>query len=322
MRRAVLIVVFLAAVMLGVPLGTFALGSSRAERSEPPESTTGPEEPGDAITVFLAEENRVEEIDLTDYLVGVLAAEMPVSAPPEALKAQAAVSLTLARYMQKGGAKADLAGAVISSDPGRHQGYFTEETRKARFGADFEEIEEKLRAAAEAVRGVTIVYEGEPILAAFHAISAGMTEDASNVWGGGYPYLSSVDSSWDRADPGFESGAVLSPEAFFGALGLPVPDDPAAAVTDAVYSDAGYLLSVAVSGEAFTGREIRQKLSLRSSAAEIKWEDGAFHLTVRGYGHGVGMSQAGAMALAERGCLWKDIVLHYYPGASIDGAGA
>ena len=108
MRRAVLIVVFLAAVMLGVPLGTFALGSSRAERSEPPESTTGPEEPGDAITVFLAEENRVEEIDLTDYLVGVLAAEMPVSAPPEALKAQAAVSLTLARYMQKGGAKADL----------------------------------------------------------------------------------------------------------------------------------------------------------------------------------------------------------------------
>ena len=329
MKRTAVILIFCLITTLGVPTGMYALYTGRAAGPSESETaaetdgsgaaeTTAEADPyGDTISVFMAETDRVEELDLLDYVVGVVAAEMPVTYEPEALKAQAAVSLTLARYMQKSGAKADLGGAVISSDYRRHQAYLGEAALRALWGERYDENIAVVRAAVDAVSDVTITYAGEPILAVFHAISAGETESAANVWGGDYPYLTRVDSSGDRLSAGFRSEATLPAAEFFQKLGLTPPEDPASAVQNAVYSEAGYLRTVEICGTLFTGLSLRQKLGLRSAAVTIDYADGDFVLSVRGYGHGVGMSQYGADYLARQGYSWQEIVAHFYPGTEI-----
>ena len=253
MKRTAVIFIFCLITTLGVPTGMYALFVGRAAAPSETETAAKTDESGasetpsetdpygDTISVFMAETDRVEELDLLDYIVGVVAAEMPVSYAPEALKAQAAVSLTLARYMQKSGAKADLGGAVISSDYRRHQAYLGEAALRALWGERYDENIAVVRAAVDAVSDVTITYGGQPILAVFHAISAGQTESAANVWGGDYPYLTRVDSSGDRLSAGFRSEETLPAAEFFQKLGLTPPEDPASAVRNAVYSEAGYL---------------------------------------------------------------------------------
>ena len=329
MKRTAVIFIFCLITTLGVPTGMYALFVGRAaapSETDPAAQTDGSgaagttaeaDPYGDTISVFMAEADRVEELDLLDYVVGVVAAEMPVSYAPEALKAQAAVSLTLARYMQKSGAKADLGGAVISSDYRRHQAYLGEAALRALWGERYDENIAVVRAAVDAVSDVTITYGGQPILAVFHAISAGETESAANVWGGDYPYLTQVDSSGDRLSAGFRSEETLPAAEFFQKLGLTPPEDPASAVRNAVYSEAGYLRSVEICGTPFTGLSLRQRLGLRSSAVSIDYADGDFVLSVRGYGHGVGMSQYGADYLARQGYSWQEIVAHFYPGTEI-----
>ncbi len=323
MKRTAVIFLFCLLTQLLIPTGLYALFGAPTQdplpedSSEAPSDGTAPAADTDSISVFMAEKGSVETLSLRDYLIGVVAAEMPALYEDEALKAQAAVSVTLARYMQKTGAKADLDGAVISSDYRRHQAYRDPASYKAAWGEGYDAYLKKIEAAVDAVIDHTITYDGEPILAVFHAVSDGRTESAAAVWGGDYPYLVSVDSSGDRLSSGYRDETTLSAKEFFEKLGLSVPDAPDAAVTDKLYTDAGYLKSVTVSGQTFSGLSFRQKLGLRSSAVEIGYADGVFTLVTRGYGHGVGMSQYGADYLARQGYTWKEIVAHYYPGTEI-----
>lgn len=276
-----------------------------------------PEELGDKISVYMADSEEVREMDLREYLVGVVAAEMPAMYETEALKAQAVISGTLSRYMMLRGPREDLKGAVISSDYRRHQGYMTVEKMRERWGEDFDAYYVKICAAVDETLPFTVTYEDAPILAVFHAISAGTTETAENVWGKAYPYLIHTDSEGDKLSPEFESVETFSTAEFFELLELEAPEEPENAVSEETYSDAGYLLSVNVAGKDFKGSEIRTLLSLRSSAITISYDDETFTLTVKGYGHGVGMSQYGADYLARQGDTWREIVAHYYPGTEV-----
>ena len=82
--------------------------------------------------------------------------------------------------------------------------------------------------------------------------------------------------------------------------------------------ESGRVASVVLGGVSVAGTELRSLFSLRSTAFELEY-DGGFHFTVRGYGHGVGMSQYGAKVMAEDGADYRAILAHYYPGCELIG---
>lgn len=238
--------------------------------------------------------------ELEEYVAGVVAAEMPASFPEEALKAQAVAARTYqVRQMQTQGTD------KVLYDVG--QAYNSVEEQQKKWGEAYSLYASKIRKAVEETAGEIMVYEGEPILAAFHAQSAGRTEDAVQVWNSDVPYLKSVDSREDQKAPQNETTVCFGEKELQEKLG-------SADVTILSRTDAGYVAQVQAGERIFSGREVREKLRLRSTNFEIEKKEGAFLFTTHGYGHGVGMSQYGASFLAEKGKNYHEILRHYYQG--------
>lgn len=243
--------------------------------------------------------------NLEDYIIGVVAAEMPASYNSEALMAQAIAARTYAlRELEKN-------PSVPLTSIG--QAYISQDTMRERWGESYRELYEKVRAAVSSTEGMIITYDNEPILAAFCASSGGVTEKSENVWGSALPYLTAVDSHWDSAADGFTQTKAYTEGELDSLLGG-VPEIQAK-------SQSGYVLSARVGGKVLTGMQIRQKLSLKSAAFDVKHADGKIYITTRGYGHGVGMSQTGANGMAEEGNSCRQILAHYYPGTEISICG-
>ena len=259
-----------------------------------------------------------------DYLVGVVAAEMPASFPEEALKAQAVAARSYERCCAAAAGKHP--GAELCADPGCCQAWQDEAALREKWGEDYEERLARVRRAVEATRGQILTYEGEPILAAFHSSSAGATEDCGAVWNP-RPYLVSVPSPEGAEDvPGYRSSlrcapldfrdVILSarPEADFSG---PEETWPGACRLDG----SGRVESMVLGGAELSGTELRQLFSLRSTAFSLEYTEGMFVFSVTGFGHGVGMSQYGAMVMAREGADYREILAHYYPGTQLSSAG-
>lgn len=240
--------------------------------------------------------------ELEEYVAGVVAAEMPAAFPEEALKAQAVAARTYqVRQMQATGSDA------VLYDVG--QAYSTAEEQKKKWGENYAFYAAKIRNAVRATAGEIMVYEGEPILAAFHAQSSGKTEDAENVWSSPVPYLKSVDSSEDKNAPDNKTTVTFSAKEISEKLGCEAKN-----ISILSRTDAGYVDRVQVGERSFTGRELREALGLRSANFTVEKEGDMFRFTVFGYGHGAGMSQYGASFLAEKGMNYHEILKHYYTG--------
>ena len=327
MKKYLILAAAAAAAMTLIPVAICGSGMRQdGDAGAFPQAQTAPSADGtaetdapEAIRVYMPADGSTQTLPMEDYVIRAVAAEMPAVYEPEALKAQAAACATLARYMQKNNKKnKTLSGAVIAADAGTYQGYMTEDEMRSRWGEDFGAYYEKLKTAVEAVLPYTILYEGEPILAAFHAVSSGVTERAETLWGKEIPYLVNVESEGDRLSPGYASEETVTPEAFREKLGFSTKNaDPETWVGEAVYSDAGTLLELPVGDRVFTGAALRAAFSLRSPAVSVEFDGGNFVLRVTGYGHGIGMSQYGADYYARQGMTWKEILAHYYPGTEI-----
>ena len=254
------------------------------------------------------------ELPLEDYLCGVVAAEMPASFPPEALKAQAVA----ARSFTCSGASAHKHGeAAVCADPGCCQAWLSEEAQRTRWGGDYEANAQHIRAAVMETAGQILCYDGAPVFAAFHSSSAGATEDCGAVWNP-RPYLVSVSSPETAEDvPNFVSTVSCWPTDFRDTLLSLRPEadfsGPLGAWIGEIRRDASGRVSQALlGGAAFSGTELRRLFSLRSTAFELTLSDGLFVFTVTGFGHGVGMSQYGAKVMAEQGADYAEILAHYY----------
>lgn len=264
----------------------------------------------------------IEQIPVEEYVAGALCAEMPATFHTEALKAQAVSAHTWALYCQQ---QADSTGQAydFSADPENWEGYVTEEQAKERFGDYFEEYWGKVSSAAQSVvRQILVDEQQQPIVAAYHAISAGWTESAENVWGGELSYLTPVESSWDLHAQGYEQTISFSSEEVARLLGqLEQPpalsEDPAGWFQVMERSGSGYVTLVQVGDLALTGIELREALGLRSSDFALDYQGGNFTFTTLGYGHGVGLSQYGADYLARQGKGYQEILAHYYPGSAL-----
>ena len=189
---------------------------------------------------------------------------------------------------------------------------------KAMWGDHYELYRKKVTAAAETAMQSILTYEGQPIVAAYFAITAGKTtEDAGNVWEGSLPYLTPVDSSWDKNAPGYRSTVTLTAadlrKKLTGASVLvgPKPEEWLKIITR---SEAGYVTAVQAGDRVLTGQQLRHLLGLRSAAFTVDYKGGLFTFEVLGYGHGVGLSQYGAQYMAQHGSGWREILSHYYPG--------
>ena len=266
--------------------------------------------------------DQVETMNLGDYLWGVLAAEMPAAFEEEALKAQAVAARSETLYRQTN-PSANHPNADVCTDYTCCQAYLTAEEAEAKWGTLAEEYTEKLRRAVSATDGVVVKYEGEIVQAVFHSSSDGHTLAASEVWGGDLPYLQEVSSPEGEEVPNYYSVVTVDPEAFRQTILSEVPDavlgeDPAAWEINLNYNDNGTLTTVTVGGQALAATRVRTLFGLRSArfTVEIGAEGVTFYVT--GYGHGVGMSQYGANAMAKEGKTYMEILNWYYTGVTVE----
>lgn len=275
--------------------------------------------------VLDVESGKVLEVPVRDYVIGAVCAEMPASFGEEALKAQAVAAHTYAerqRLREKESPAAELMGADFSNDTAKYQGYFTLEQIKDSFGDKFEENYAKISAAADEVLPYIITYDDMPIIAAFHSMSAGFTESAENAWGAPVAYLVEVDSRSDLTAPKFREDKRFTAAELKAALeaafdGVTLGDDMTEWLKVVSVSESGTVLEASVEGHTVTGGQVRNALDLRSAAFEVRFEPDDIVITTKGYGHGVGMSQYGADAMAAEGKSWREILEHYYPNCII-----
>ena len=306
--------------------------SAAGRKAAPPGAPeTEPERPApvaagerdSARTLRVLHGGAVEEMSMADYLTGVLRAEMPASFEPEALKAQAVAARTYTLYRMANGETAAHPDADACDDINCCKAYKTAEAAAAEWGALAVYYEEKLTRAVAETDGQVLLYDGEPILAVFCSSVDGRTQGAGAVWLRDLPYLQSVDSPETEAlVPNYRSVVRLTADEFRAAVLASHPEaaltgDAAGWITDLTRGEGGFVASVTVGGVTLRGNELRTLLSLRSPSFTVEAEDGGFVFHVTGYGHGVGMSQYGANALAQTGATCEEILLHYFTGVTL-----
>lgn len=269
---------------------------------------------------------QVTEMAEREFLIGTVASEMFPTYHTEALKAQAVASYTY-YCSQRAKARANpveaLKGADFSDVPATYPETYTTEGLKARWGDHYDAYYQKITEAVDAVFGKRLLYNGESIFAAYHAIGFGTTEDGKTVWNVDYPYLKSVPSPGDKLSPDYQSVVTFTPEQLSGALkkvftDLVLPEKVESWIgADPARSAAGTVTKIVIGGKELTGRQVREALDLRSANFTVVYKDGSFRFTVLGYGHGVGMSQYGADYLARQGSNWEEILKYYYTDVAI-----
>ena len=278
-----------------------------------------------AVTLTALLDGEERTVTLGDYLWGVVAAEMPASFEPEALKAQviAARTYTLYKLAHPSGNHA----AQLCGDPGCCQAWMSREARREAWGADADELEQKLDAAVSETDGLAVCWEGEPIQAVFHAASAGMTRTADEVWGASLPYLQSVESPEGAEVPNYYSAVPIAAADFAAAidtlgLGCDLSGGVENWIGETSYDAAGLPAAITIGGVSVPTTALRTLFGLRSACIALSAANDAVTAYVTGYGHGVGMSQYGANALAKEGYSAEEILMWYYTGAElVDMAG-
>lgn len=247
-------------------------------------------------------------LELEDYVIGVVGAEMPALFSSEALKAQAVIARTYAL-------KANSVGRVLG-DNESSQSYKSDGELYNLWGANYSSYYNRIRDAVMSTKGMYLTYNGNYIEAVYHSTSNGYTEDSLNVWGNYYPYLISVNSSFDTSNPSFSMSKSFSYDELSSKLGIGVSVDSVFNILGLTGS--GRVSGISVDGNYFSGVDFRNKLGLRSADFDILKTDGGVVFTTRGYGHGVGMSQYGANGMGKAGYSFSDILFHYYPGVSLE----
>lgn len=345
--QAVLWAAGLVALAVLLPLGLVDRLADRPPAGEtgpgPAPPMTGTPEGGTEVRVYLANARKLESVPLEQYVRGVLAAEMPADFELEALKAQAIAARTyIVRRLRTGDTAGVPEGADVT-DTVAHQVYIP----LAELAKRPEGMIVRLNRAVNETRDQVITYQGEPIMAAFFSTSNGYTENAEEYWKNPVPYLKSVPSPWDQAEsPRYAETVELALNEVLEKLGLtPAAVPGLAQASRQGGGGAGSASSGTVAGDGlaedvrilsrtvgkrvdevqfgskrFSGRDIREKLNLRSSAFDWERDGNKLRITTYGYGHGVGMSQYGAQGMAKQGAAAERILTYYYTGVQLDKA--
>lgn len=253
----------------------------------------------------------IEKIPFEDYIVGILAGEMPVSFHSEALKAQAVAARTYA--MKKMALNVNNDYDVF--DTVANQVYLDIGYLKDAWQDKYVSNINILKTAVLETYGEYLEYKGEVIEAFFFSTSTGKTENSEDIFGTYLPYLRSVDSTWDNISPVYEEKNYYTLKEFYDALDLEFSTVLNISVKKT--TSTGRIKEIVINNKKFTGSEIAVSLGLRSSYFKIFQDNNTVIINTKGYGHGVGMSQYGAEAMSENGYTYEQILKYYYQGVEI-----
>lgn len=258
------------------------------------------------ITVYRSN-GSVINLNMTDYLIGVVSSEMPASFNLEALKAQSVLARTYALKAKQTGKKL--------TDTVSTQSYIDMDQMKNKWGNSFNTYYNKIKNSVENTNGEYLSYNGNYIEALYHSTNNGKTESSLDVFGNYYPYLISVSSEYDKNASSYLRTINMPIDTISNKLGLSLNNDSVISILS--YTDGGNIKEININGNNFSGKKVRELLGLRSADFDISISDNNANITTRGYGHGVGMSQYGANGMANAGYGYKNILSHYYPGTTL-----
>lgn len=247
----------------------------------------------------------IETKDLENYVIGVVAAEMPASFSIEALKAQAIASRSYAYYkMKQNNGNYDIIADVSN------QAYINDDEMHEKWQEDYDIYYKKIKEAVDDTKNEVMTYDGQVIEAFYFAMSNGYTEDVVSVFDESLPYLKSVESKWDNNSlSNYEVNTQLSTVEFLKKLNL---NNNIIVINNQIYDETGRTKEITINSTTFKGTEFRKLLNLRSTDFKIELENNIVNITTKGYGHGVGMSQYGANGMAKDGFDCYTILKYYY----------
>lgn len=266
-----------------------------------------------SVAVMRVNSEKIEDVPLETYVARVIASEMPAEFEVEALKAQALAARTyIVNHLlhQNEDNDSDI------TDSTSHQVYKNEQELREQWGSEFNEKMEKLKMAVETTKGEILTYNEKPITAAYFSTSNGFTENSEDYWENEFPYLRSVESPWDKDSPSFLDQKVFTIEEAGNKLDITLTNNSPIPI-ELTRTDSKRVKQIKISDHIFSGREVREKLELKSSDFTIEQNNNHLIFTTKGYGHGIGMSQYGANGMAREGNTYKDILNHYYKDIEI-----
>ncbi len=253
----------------------------------------------------------IKNIPIEEYVIGVVAGEMPASFNIEALKAQAVASRT---YVLKKAQNTKNDYDIL--DGTSNQVYIDYDQMKEKWNNKYDEYLNKIKQAVNETKSEVILYNNELIDAMFFSTSNGYTENSGDVFKNNLPYLVSVESNWDKEEsPVFSSSKEVSKSEFLFNLGI--SDSKDINISDIKKTNTGRVKSLVINGKSFESSKIRSIFNLKSTSFTINVSSDKVIFNVNGYGHGVGMSQYGSNGMAKQGYNYKDILNHYYKNCEI-----
>lgn len=278
--------------------------NTTSEQSNVIENTT---ETNDTLTVSVYRSTGyIDVVEINDYLIGVVAAEMPASFNLEALKVQSILART---YVMKA-----LERGINVTDSVSTQRYIDKNEMMKMWGSSYTSYYEKIRRAVQETDNLVITYNNSLIDCVYHSTSNGQTEDSTNAWGNYYPYLVSVDSHWDKGVSSYFKSITIPKSEFLTKLNLTTDDY---FITNIERNSSGRVASITIANKTYRGVDFRNLFGLRSADFDIYLLEDSVQFDTRGYGHGVGLSQYGANEMAKEGYNYINIIKHYYNGITI-----
>lgn len=280
------------------------------------------------INVYMEDQKKIVKMPLEEYLLGVVAAEMPASFELEALKAQAVAARTYAMGRATGlyGSPDAHEGADVCTNPGHCQAWISKATAMRRWGllSSFKNWN-KISKAVNSTKGQIIKYNDVLINPLFHSNSGGHTENSEDVWDGtAEPYLRGVESPGEETFSQYKNEVVLNQEEMIKTLkeyNSKIAFDSRDILSDIKivrYSEGNRVMQMEIGGITIKGTDFRKLFQLKSTNFKLKKLPGSkIAVTTFGYGHGVGMSQCGANYLAKKAKGYKDILKYYYKDVDI-----
>lgn len=279
---------------------------------------------GGEVSITVSVDGQPREMNLEDYVQGVVAAEISPTFPAEALRAQAVAARTYAAYKQNAGRPEAHKSADVCDDFRHCAAYIDLKTEASgRWGTQAEGYQNAIVSAVEATAGEVVKYEGKPIIAVFSAASSEKTEASTDVWGSDVPYLQTVDSPGGEGCPKYKGEVRFTLKEFRDKIAGALPSADLSGAPGTWFkaserSAAGGIKSVKLGGVQVRGVDLRETLGLNSTNFTIKLSADTIAFQTTGYGHGVGLSQYGAKYLAEQGKSYKQILTHYYTGTIVE----
>ena len=264
------------------------------------------------VRVKRNDKNTIEIIPLENYIVGVLAGEMPINFHIEALKAQAVASRSyvLDKIENNKNKEYDVVDTVTN------QVYLDNDYLKSVWKDTYITKINKLKKAVNETSGQYLEYEGKIVNAMFFSTSNGYTEDSKNVFGFEVAYLKSVTSPWDqKTSSAFNSSKEMSLQEFYEKLNIPYEEQLKVEILNR--SPTNRIIELKINNQKISARQMYNQLKLKSTDFEITQISTNVIIKTKGYGHGVGMSQYGALGMAKEGKNYQEILSHYYQNTKI-----